>query len=231
VGFTLVELLVVVAIIAVLIAMLLPALNKARDSARTVVCLSNMRQLGLALDMYASENQDLYPPRPDDPAVIAASDQKQWWTRLSSMGAGKPLTKAELAKRPLFWCPSAERYVTPTDPAVTRHYGPNPYIGEFVPTAEWRNRRIVVPQPSELVLLGEQNYNGFGTQGGRPIVFSPGRDRLVGAPITNDHRASHAMGADDGAANYLFCDGHVQTVRGGLSFADNPAFRRHWKWW
>jgi len=60
-AFTLIELLVVVSIIALLVSILMPALRKARFQARCVVCLSNQRQIGLAMIIYASDNDDRLP--------------------------------------------------------------------------------------------------------------------------------------------------------------------------
>jgi prepilin-type N-terminal cleavage/methylation domain-containing protein/prepilin-type processing-associated H-X9-DG protein len=93
-GFTLIELLVVIAIIAILAAMLLPALAKAKARAQSIQCINCLKQLGLAMTMYANDNNQLVP-RGDDPV---------WWQVYVPLIGGQ--TTNDYAKTKVLVCPS-----------------------------------------------------------------------------------------------------------------------------
>jgi prepilin-type N-terminal cleavage/methylation domain-containing protein len=85
-GFTLIELLVVIAIIAMLLSILMPALNKARQQAKRLVCISNMRQVGIAAQAYIIDSENRLPP-----SSCHISNPDQYWLRVLLKYTGEPL--------------------------------------------------------------------------------------------------------------------------------------------
>ena len=230
-GFTLIELLVVIAIIAILAAMLLPALARAKERAYRTVCLGNLRQWGLALNLYLDDSQQVFPDfsiANNTPNAPAGYDQDNLtWSDLAQFAAGgygnsawfnglppyvsqKPLW--QYADNPtnfvngptVFRCPSARFLAGEVDPftRVAFSYGINFKGTNGVVPATTPFRATVVRHPSAFVFYSDNRANSVET----PFYgANPLND--LGAPrgSLNHLSSRHAAGA-----NLTLLDGHSE---------------------
>src|SRR5215212_6807470 len=145
-GFTLIELLVVIAIIAILAAILFPVFAQAREKARATACLSNQRQVGLALQLYAQDYDEMLPPSPNE--VTNFADPK---APANFLGALIPYTK----NKGIFVCPSS----TDAGPAY-KGFGCNELnCSSLQGNAVVMGKPLaVVPNPAEIIYLDENHF-------------------------------------------------------------------------
>ncbi|MBE6403090.1 MAG: DUF1559 domain-containing protein [Lentisphaerae bacterium] len=234
--FTLIELLVVIAIIAILAAMLLPALSAARASAKTSSCLGNIKQIGLAANMYADDHDDWYPPG-------AYGSAKTFYHILAPADGTAPygITFADKkGEKSVFVCPAEGRdvggghssgYMDYSCYAVNVYVmgckgaGPSSSSGG----AE-RNQvftRGTFELPHKVIMYGDNiNQNTYAAGYAHSYSFRHG----AGDPRTaqgNKQADDYKLVPEGALCNFVYSDGHAESV-GKKRF---PSFNTKYIWY
>ncbi len=229
-GFTLIELLVVIAIIAVLAAILFPVFAAAREKARQAACLSNMRQIGMATQMYLQDYDEAFPqtkghttsqPQIDDadgslenPDIGSVFDLIFPYT-----GQGSKQASAQF-KQQLYSCPSDPNPFDPQCPAVYNPGGPNvtSYLvnGYFV----WGLHLAAIGEPASTIEYAERRSTVVNNA--PPYcddIYHPWFDPAVN-PLTpagtnemDPRTGAIATQRHSGGSEYVFADGHAAWMR------------------
>ncbi len=238
-AFTLIELLVVIGIIVILISLLIPALQGARQAARTIACASNLRQIGFGARLYANQNNDYAP------TFLVRRADGGWDHRsrfaaeaIASMVVGKDLVSTHLyVTNPLpavFVCPNGP--ANGEDGINWHSYGFNNSIWKMGPgpphrglgtrmsqvknptakiyAMDWPSKSIEQGQNSLLLTQPHHGVPGAGSQHG--MVVSPSNPALMTQPLYADKwgdliRGRHGVRRHL-KVNGLYFDGHVETL-------------------